>query len=308
MVLALLQLISRMAIQPLQHNDYFRHFNIPRHGRVTCRNTIKEWVQNFRENALTIKRKLRGRIPKVWTPENVNKVRMAVVKSPWLSVMRHSAAIGLSDCSMRRILHKDFNFHPYKIAIVQELNDRNMANSRISSEQLLEMLNDDGVISTLLMIDEAHFHLSGYVNKKIIATGHLKIHKSSISVLSTVKDWLSGVGSHLLEFLALTSLKTMRVQPLLWHPSAMWQCYATSVNQSYVVVGSSSHQYGFSKMEQQPTTQGHQWVFCGKHFYNTSFPVAEMFNGRHVRLISSPVITFYGGISKAEFSSLSLEP
>ena len=24
-----------------------RHFNIPRHGRVPCRNTIKEWVQNF---------------------------------------------------------------------------------------------------------------------------------------------------------------------------------------------------------------------------------------------------------------------
>jgi len=27
------------------------HFNIPRHGRAPCRSTIKEWVQNFRENA-----------------------------------------------------------------------------------------------------------------------------------------------------------------------------------------------------------------------------------------------------------------
>jgi len=53
-----------------------------------------------------------------------------------------------------------------KIAIVQELNDRDMANRRISSEQLLEMLNDVGVISTLLMTDEAHFHLSGYGNKQ----------------------------------------------------------------------------------------------------------------------------------------------
>ena len=63
-----------------------------------------------------------------------------------------------------------------------------MANSKISSEQLLEMLNVDGVISTVLMTDEAHFHLSSYVNNKIIATGHLKIHKSFISVLSTAKD------------------------------------------------------------------------------------------------------------------------
>jgi len=89
---------------------------------------------------------------------------------------------------VRRILHKVLNFHPYKIAIVQELNDRDMANRRISSEQLLEMLNDDGVINTLLMTDEVHLHLSGYVNKQNYHTGHLKIQKSSISVLSTAED------------------------------------------------------------------------------------------------------------------------
>ena len=105
----------------------------------------------------------------VRTPENVDKVRMAIVKSPRRSVRRHPAAIGISDRSVRRILHKDFL--PYKISVVQELNDRDMANRRISSEQLLEMLNDDGVINTLLMTDEAHFHLSGYVNKKTSQLG-----------------------------------------------------------------------------------------------------------------------------------------
>ena len=91
---------------------------------------------------------------------------MAIVKSPRRSIRRHSAAIGLSDCSVRRIFHKDLNFRPYKVVIFQELNDRDMANRRISLEQLLEMLNDYGVINTLLMTDEAHFHLSGYVNKQ----------------------------------------------------------------------------------------------------------------------------------------------
>jgi transposase len=99
------------------------HFNIPRHGRVPRRNTIKEWVQNFRENASALKRKPQGRIPTVRTPENVDKVRMAIVKSPRRLVRRHSAAIGLSDCSVRRILHKDLNFRPYKNANVQELSD-----------------------------------------------------------------------------------------------------------------------------------------------------------------------------------------
>ena len=92
-----------------------RHFNIPGNGRVPCRNTIKEWVQNFRENALALKREPRGRIPTVRTPENIDKLRMAIVKSPRRSVRRHSAAIGLSDRSVRRILHKNLNFHPYKI-------------------------------------------------------------------------------------------------------------------------------------------------------------------------------------------------
>ena len=90
------------------------HFNVPRHGCVPCCYTIKEWVQGFRENASVLKRRLPGRIPTARTPGNVDKLRMAIVKSPRRSVRRHSAAIGLSDRSVRRILHKDLNFHPTK--------------------------------------------------------------------------------------------------------------------------------------------------------------------------------------------------
>ena len=110
------------------------------------------------------------------------------MKSPRRSVRRHSAAIGLSDHSMWRILHKDLNFYEYKVAIVQELSDRDMANRRISSEQLLEMLNDDGVFSTVLMTDEAHFHLSGYVNKQSYCHWAPENSQEFFSVLSTVKD------------------------------------------------------------------------------------------------------------------------
>jgi len=85
-------------------------------------------------------------------------------------------------------LHKDLNFHPYKIAIVQELSDHDMANRRISSEQLLKMLNDDGVINTVLMTDEAHFHLSGYVNKQDYHYWAPENLQELISVLSTAKD------------------------------------------------------------------------------------------------------------------------
>jgi len=187
MVLSLLKIISRMAIQPLQHNDYFA--DTIKFLVMAVFPVVTPWKNGYRTFAKTLR--LKKKTPR----QNIVKVRMAIVKSPRRSVRRHSAAIGLFDCSVWRILHKDLNFHPYKIANVQELNDRSI-----------------------------------------------------------------------------------------------------------------SHQYSFSKMEQQSTQQGHQWVFCGKYFHNMSFSVAAMFHGRHVRLISPPVITFYGGISKAEFSSLNLEP
>ncbi|GFG33055.1 hypothetical protein Cfor_00061, partial [Coptotermes formosanus] len=109
------------------------HFNVPRRGCVPCRNTIKAWVQNFRQSTSALKRKPRGRIPRVRTPENVEKLRVAIMKGPRRSARTHSASVGLSDRSMRRILHKDLNFHPYKIVTIQELNFRDMANRRISS-------------------------------------------------------------------------------------------------------------------------------------------------------------------------------
>jgi len=113
---------------------------------------------------------------------------MAIVTSARRSVRRHSAAIGLSDRSVRRVLHKDLNLHPYKIAIVQELSDCDMANRRIHSKQLLQMLNDDGVINTVLMTDEAHYHLSGYVNKQDYRYWAPENPQDLISVLSKAKD------------------------------------------------------------------------------------------------------------------------
>ena len=89
---------------PITTRLFRRRFNIPHHGRVSCRITIKEWIQNFQENVSALKRKPRGRIPTARTPENVDKVRMAIVKTPRLSVRRHFAAIGLSDRSVRSIL------------------------------------------------------------------------------------------------------------------------------------------------------------------------------------------------------------
>ena len=132
-----------------------------------------------------------------------------------------------------------------------------MANRRISSEQLLEMLNDDGVIKTVLMTDEAHFHLSGYVNKQNYRywapENPQELHQRPLhSERLTVCCGIASFGVLGPYFFADNEGAAVTVT------SKQWQCYATSANQSYVVVGTISHQYGFSKMEQLLTQEGHQ--------------------------------------------------
>ena len=116
-------------------------------------------------------------------------------------------------------------------------------------------MNDDGVINTVLMTDEAHFHLSGYVNKQNYLywapENPQEFHQHPLhSERLTV--WC---GIALFGVLGPYSFEDNEGAAV---PSAMWERYAISVNQSYVVVGSIPHQYGFRKMEQQPTQQGHQ--------------------------------------------------
>jgi hypothetical protein len=90
------------------------------------------------------------------------------MRSPDRSARKHSAALGVSDRTVRRILHEDLSFHPYKILITQQLQDTDHGAPRKSfAELMLAKLADNEIPLDCLMIsDEAHFHLSGVVNKQ----------------------------------------------------------------------------------------------------------------------------------------------
>jgi hypothetical protein len=66
--------------------------------------------------------------------------------SPRHSDRRHSVALGISNCSVRRILHKDLNFHLYKMVMVQELSNHDMANHSTVVEHMVRILFDDVII------------------------------------------------------------------------------------------------------------------------------------------------------------------
>ena len=141
------------------------HFNVARHGRIPSRNTILLWVHNFRTTASATKKKQGGSARTVRTPENVEAVRNAVEQSPRRSAVRHAQALRLSDTTVRRILHQDLNFHPYKLMLVQKLNQQDFGRRTTFAETMLQMFEEDPEL-VILTSDEAHFHLNGSVNKQ----------------------------------------------------------------------------------------------------------------------------------------------
>ena len=94
------------------------HFKINRNVSLPSRKTVQHWVGNFRTSGST-GAKRRVSPSKVRTPENVEKVKISIERLPMPSASKHALALGISDRTVRRILHRDLNFHPYKVPVVQ---------------------------------------------------------------------------------------------------------------------------------------------------------------------------------------------
>ena len=91
------------------------------------------------------------------------RVNASIQQSPRRSALKHAAALGLSDRSVKLILHTHLHMHPYKMMITQELSERDFETRRAVCEDILQNI-PVGVV--LISSDEAHFHLSGTVNKQ----------------------------------------------------------------------------------------------------------------------------------------------
>lgn len=141
-------------------------FEVGRHGSIPTRNTILRWASNL-HNRGSVKSNYHGSARSVRSVENIERVRIAVQRSPKRSAKKHSQALNISNTSLRRILKQDLHYHPYKIQVVQKLNRDDKIARLQFSEQFLEIFNaDENVLNNLVMTDEAHFHLDGYVNKQ----------------------------------------------------------------------------------------------------------------------------------------------
>lgn len=140
-----------------------RRFAIPRNNNVPDANTIRSWVRRMEATGTTLSVGTHGRHRTIRTRENVERVRAAVVQSPRRSARKHAVALGMSDRSLRRILKLDLKFHPYKMMVVQELSLVDFETRRNLCEQMLVQIPP---AAAFFSSDEAHFHLSGAVNKQ----------------------------------------------------------------------------------------------------------------------------------------------
>ncbi|XP_039758681.1 uncharacterized protein LOC120632758 [Pararge aegeria] len=115
-----------------------QRFNIERHGAIPNRKTVMRWVNAFRTTGNIMKKKPPGPTRTATTPENVERVRAAVVQSPGRSVRKQAQALRIDRSSVRRIIKRELKFHPYKLAIVQQLKPTDY---RQRSEFALDMLS-----------------------------------------------------------------------------------------------------------------------------------------------------------------------
>jgi hypothetical protein len=101
-----------------------REFGIHRNRAVPSAHAIKAWVRNFEATGSTLKCSVKT----VRTPENIAVVSKAIERSPYRSARHHSVSLRLSEASVRRILHKDLHFYPYKIQVTHALHERDYVN------------------------------------------------------------------------------------------------------------------------------------------------------------------------------------
>jgi len=140
------------------------HFNLGRRDTVPSRNTILRWIHSLRTTGSIVKKKPPRPNKTVRMPENIERVRQALIRSPGQSAQRHAREMRLSHESVRTILQNDLKFHPYKMCVVQKLRatDYEQWEDFAIRMQVLLKENENAII---IMSDEAHFHLSGEVNK-----------------------------------------------------------------------------------------------------------------------------------------------
>lgn len=101
------------------------------------------------------------------TPELKETVEDFFAENPTSSTRRASAVLQIPRTTLRRIMKKELKLYPYKIQMFQELTEYDAQRRLAFANNILSQFEDDLIDpGKIWFTDEAHFWMSGYVNKQ----------------------------------------------------------------------------------------------------------------------------------------------
>ena len=128
--------------------------------------TIRRWIAKWRRDGSVRDSTPLGR-PTVRTEGHVELVQTSMERSPQTSLRRRTQELHMTLDSVHRILHLDLHARAYKMQVVNALNpDDKMSRVQFCDTFLGMWRRNPAIVDSLLMTDEAHFVLSGSVNKQ----------------------------------------------------------------------------------------------------------------------------------------------
>lgn len=126
-------------------------------------------VKKFHDYASTsnLNKANSGRPSTSSTPDNVARVEEFYAENPSVSIRRASQALDIGRSSLHRILKTKLKLYPYKIQVFQELTDYDMERRLEFARRMIDLILEKSIKTKRIWFsDEAHFWLTGYVNKQ----------------------------------------------------------------------------------------------------------------------------------------------
>lgn len=141
-----------------------------------------------------------GRPKTSTTPENVEKVKSIIEKSPTKSIRRTAQQASLSATSTYRIITRELQLFPYKVQTHQPISIQAQSQREDFANIISDMIDRWEIeADDIWFSDEAHFHLDGYVNKQNwriwgSENPHIAVQRSLHPIRTTVWAALSSHG------------------------------------------------------------------------------------------------------------------
>ncbi len=217
--------ISRNYLYITMVREYRNRFNLVSSDHVPSRKTLLMWVKNFRKTAVASKKTAQLYADGSYT----QKCGTSVTSSRSGTHSYH--VLEMSNLLVRRILHCDLHYHPYKILLTQELKQTDYKQRRMFARWMFTSIEEGEImLQYLLMNDEAHFHVERGWTNRTVDTGHPTILMKNTSEACTRPTLQFGLEWHSSVLLGLIFSQEMWIPTTIsiWLKRFSYQNYITN--------------------------------------------------------------------------------